>query len=303
MTAVRKRIRNGRVTYELWYSYYDNGKTRIRSKYLGTSIPGNVEEIEGRFTERIDNELIARKEGNIRGMGEKVPDAILGRQGFTGLPSFGVCFTFGSLRLSGSRLTLLDTFRTVETGKTIRGRSWNDISEAKAHFNLLQDLMRLPVDLSPETITDWHWKLFRISRPSNAGLFRTENSVEQDSGCLYPDPSEIRGKLESLFSWYSRHQDTYNPVIVAARVHHGIWAASPFTYGNGMISRLALNYVLHSMGYPMFSFMEIHAERGLYRKAIERSLMNQNGREFVKWFARQYGRVYFKRQTGDEKST
>ncbi len=60
----------------------------------------------------------------------------------------------------------------------------------------------------------------------------------------------------------------------------------PFTDGNGRISRLMMNFVLHKSGFPL---LNVHYEnRASYYNALERAQIKKQENIFVQWFFRRY---------------
>jgi Fic family protein len=81
-----------------------------------------------------------------------------------------------------------------------------------------------------------------------------------------------------------------NPVELAALAHLKFVTIHPFADGNGRVSRLMMNFILHRHGYPMFNID--HRRRNSYYRALERSQLVKDERVFTAWFFRWYEREF-----------
>ncbi|MGC8506495.1 MAG: Fic family protein [Thermoplasmata archaeon] len=168
-------------------------------------------------------------------------------------PSFEVYFTFVSQKMCGCSLTLLEATRLLENGRKRWEKPVADNIETRSHYELFKTVLAQENDLSVGTINDWHWKLFRKTKPSVAGLFRNSEAKTSFGEYSYPDPAHIDSMLQGFFSWYEDDRSLH-PVMLAGIVHSRLLMIHPFATGNGRIARLALNFVLHRYGYPMYGF-------------------------------------------------
>ena len=296
MVWIRKGVNNGITFYELRHNVKIEGKVRVMSKYLGRSVPENVIEIQKRFLQEIDSNIMQRVFNPIKGTTEIATPSTGTKRGIPIKVSFGVYFTFVSQRMSGCKLTLLEASRLLEKNKTRWERSASDNMETKAHYFLYNSILTEKRSLSFEMINDWHWKLFRNTKPAIAGLLRKDIARTSFAEYDFPEANRIEEMLRNLIYWYLESNDLH-PVMVAGIMHSMILMIHPFSGGNGRIARLALNYVLHRHGYPMYGFDERQVERICYYNSLIRSLERNDYREITKWFYRRYKRNYVKRKT------
>jgi len=84
-----------------------------------------------------------------------------------------------------------------------------------------------------------------------------------------PFPSEIYPLLREFFRWYYKNKKKLHPVELAALVHLKFVTIHPFTDGNGRISRLMMNFILHKHGYPLLNIP--YEKRAGYYNALERA--------------------------------
>ena len=101
-----------------------------------------------------------------------------------------------------------------------------------------------------------------------------------------PSPVEIQPLLRAFFRWYDRNKHSMHPVELAAGVHLRFVTIHPFADGNGRMSRMLMNFVLHQHGFPLLN-IPYEGRRGYYN-ALERSQVKENDSTFIPWFFRRY---------------
>ena len=107
-----------------------------------------------------------------------------------------------------------------------------------------------------------------------------------------PMPSELETELKEFFDWYNKSKDKLNPVELAALVHLKFVTIHPFGDGNGRISRLMMNFVLHKNNYPMMNIEYVN--RNAYYNALERSQISKKENIFMHYFIKRYLKEYSK---------
>jgi Fic family protein len=132
-------------------------------------------------------------------------------------------------------------------------------------------------DLSLQIVLYWHKKLFESTKSDIAGKIRQHQVTISGSKFVPPFPAEIYPLLRELFKWYDKNKskNKLHPVALAALVHLKFVTIHPFTDGNGRISRLMMNFVLHKHAFP-------------YYNALERAQVKKQDNIFVQWFFRRY---------------
>jgi len=201
---------------------------------------------------------------------------------------FSVRFTYNTQRIEGSTLTLRETARLLEERVTPGGKPVSDALEAEAHQKVFLEALETSNDLSLHLVQDWHWKMFKETKPDIAGKLRRHGVRISGSRFVPPSPVEIQPLLIEFFRWYGRTKAKLNPVELAGLVHLRFVTIHPFADGNGRVGRLMMNFVLHRYGYPM---IDIEYEgRAAYYGALQRSQLGRNERPFLNWFFRRYRR-------------
>jgi Fic family protein len=99
-------------------------------------------------------------------------------------------------------------------------------------------------------------------------------------------------QLADFFRWYHASKTRLNPVELAALAHLKFAMIHPFGDGNGRVSRLLMNYVLHHFGYPMFDIR--YEGRVFYYRALEKSNLQGGDFPFLDWFMTRYIGFYKK---------
>jgi len=97
---------------------------------------------------------------------------------------------------------------------------------------------------------------------------------------------EMQFLLKEFFDWYNKNKKKMHPVELAALVHLKFVTVHPFSDGNGRISRLMMNFILHKNGFPMLDIL--YEKRTSYYNALERAQLKKNGMIFLQWFFRKY---------------
>lgn len=285
VTIVKKRIK-GNAYYYLVHTIRINRKFAQREQYLGKIIPKDIERIKRRFIFELDKakwfddfEKIRR---NYNAELKLTPKSARKKD----LQEFSIRFTYNTQRIEGSTLTLRETAQLLEHGASPSGKPIADSKEAEAHDKLFYEMYKLKNDLSQKLVLDWNRKLLKDTEPDIAGEIRRHGVGITGSKFVPPSPVEVQPMLNELFAWYDRTKTKTNPVELAAQVHLKFVTIHPFANGNGRISRLMMNHVLHKRGYPMLNIE--YKRRTAYYGSLERSQLSKDERPFMKWFFRRY---------------
>ncbi len=201
--------------------------------------------------------------------------------------AFGVRFTHNTNRIEGSTLTLNNVADILVHDTAPPNKPVNDIIETKTHMAVYESMLQCHEDLSLDLIKAWHTRLFQNTKPDIAGQIR-KHPIRIAGSKYVPPASEIEVNLalEDLFIRYKAKMGTVHPTMVAACTHFLIASIHPFYDGNGRISRLIMNFILHCNGFPMFD-IDYRIRLGYYH-ALERSNMNDDVLHFLQWFYTHY---------------
>lgn len=292
MVTVRKK-RVGKHTYcYLEHTIRDKDRVKKKEKYLGKQLPKNIEELKSQFLSEIYTErwhpLLDEIGKAYSKEVESMPKSLSEKE----LKTFSIRFTYDTNRIEGSSLTLRETADLIERGITPREKPLKDAKEAEAHEKLFYEMLDWKKDLSVQTVLYWHKRLLESTEPDIAGKLRQHQVAISGSKFIPPFPAEIYPLLNEFFRWYNKNKGKLHPVELVALAHLKFVTIHPFGDGNGRISRLLMNFILHRSGFPMLNIS--YGKRASYYNALERSQINREDNTFVLWLFRRYVKEYEK---------
>ena len=292
MVTVKKKVIGKQTYYYLEHTIRHEGKIQKRDRYIGKKRPKNtqIEAMKKQFLLEIYKEKwypsFDRIRENYAEAIRLMPQTAKEKE----IKNFSIAFTYDTNRIEGSKLTFRETADLLEKGITPRAKPLDDIKEAEAHEKVFYDMLDYKKDLSLQIVLYWHKKLFESTKADIAGKVRQHQVTISGSKFVPPFPAEIYPLLRELFKWYDKNKNKsknkLHPVALAALVHLKFVTIHPFTDGNGRISRLMMNFVLHKHAFPL---LNVHYEnRASYYNALERAQVKKQDNIFVQWFFRRY---------------
>lgn len=290
MVTVREKIIGGKAYYYLQHTVRTKLGVTAKEKYLGSELPVNIEELKRVFFSEIYKErwypaLDRIKENYVKEQRE-MPRSALEKQTRT----FSVKFTYDTNRIEGSKLTYRETADLLERGLTPKSKPMQDIKEAEAHEKLFYEVLDYGKELSLHVLLFWHKQLLESTKPDLAGSVRQHQVAISGSRFMPPSPVEVPVLLGEFFRWYAKNKQKLHPVELAALVHLKFVTIHPFGDGNGRMSRLLMNFVLHKHGFPLLNIQ--YENRSSYYTALERSQVKKNDAVFIQWFFKRYVKEY-----------
>ena len=286
MVTVRKKTVGRNTYYYLEHTLRVGSSVQKVEEYLGKKLPNNIEALKAKFLSDVYSQrfypLLEGVKSNYSKEAASMPKSMLEKQARI----FSIKFTYDTNRIEGSKLTYKETADLLERGITPRSKPLNDVKEAEAHEKVFLEMLEYKKDLSLQLILSWHRKLFEVTKPDIAGDVRQHQVAISGSKFMPPSPVEIQPLMREYFSWYDKNKKTLNPVEQAALTHLKLVTIHPFGDGNGRISRLMMNFILHRNGYPMLNIP--YTGRTGYYNALERSQIKKQGHIFTHWFIKKY---------------
>ncbi len=286
MVTIRKRQLGNQEYYYLEHTVRKKGKVEKLERYLGKSIPKDIESQKREFLFEIYkarwNPLLEVIKSGYSKDQKATPPSARSEE----IEKFAIHFTYDTQRIEGSTLSIRETNDLLAKGITPNAKPMRDVKEAEAHKALFDLMISTKEDISIHLILHWHRLLFQSTRPDIAGKIREHQVAISGSKFLPPSPVEIMPLISDFFRWYNKNKAKTHPVELAALVHLKFVTIHPFSDGNGRISRLLMNHVLNRSKHPL---LNIHYEgRDSYYTALERSQTKNLDFIFVHWFVKRY---------------
>jgi Fic family protein len=276
---VKKKI-GKKIVYYLRHTFRFKGGYKTVEKYLGDKLPRNLESIMLDFFRKIYEAKYNEIEKLIKNA-RMLPKSVKEKN----LRDFGIRFTYNTNRIEGSTLSLKDTFGVIEEGISPENKPLADVKEAENHFKVFMKILEIE-KINLHTVLKWHYEIFKDTKPDIAGKIRNYGVKISRSKFLPPAPVELNALLKDFFGWLNKNMNKYSAIDLAGLAHLKFVTIHPFGDGNGRISRLIMNWVLHRKNYPMF-IIEYKNRRNYY-SALEKAQIKENAFIFLAWFLRQY---------------
>lgn len=292
MNVVRKRIKE-KEYYYLEYSYINiRGEAAKKSKYLGKEASADIGALKKKLMYEVYEELWFESfdtiQKNFSKEFKKLP--LTARRKYQ--ENFLIKFTYNSNKIEGSTITLKETTRILLEGRSPANKPLRDVKETERHKIVFEQILSEKKDLSLSLIRAWHKNLFLGIDDEIAGKIREHNVGIAGSKFEPPAPNELQYLLRRFMQWYNNSKDKTHPVILCALVHLKFVTIHPFTDGNGRISRLLMNFILHKHNYPMLDID--YLQRNSYYNALEKSQTKNEERHFIVHVAKRYLNAYKK---------
>ena len=275
----RKKGRNG--YYYLQHSFRKKGEVITTERYLGKSIPKNVEEIKKEWYRELQGGLYKKFEAikkDFQQECKRIPESIRQKQ----LEELSIAFTYNTNAIEGSTITLEET-RGIIHDKRAPEKPLYDVRETEEHGRVFLGMLEKNDRVTKELLLQWHSALFAGTKPKLAGKFR--DFLVRVGSYVAPDWQDVSQLMKEMVAFVNGSKD--HPVELAARAHYQFEKIHPFGDGNGRIGRLLMNYILWWAGYPMI----IIEYKG--RKSYYGALSGED--KFVQYFFRRYLKVHGKR--------
>lgn len=286
MVTIRKKLVGTREYFYLQHTLRTPDGIQTRERYLGARVPPNIEDVKRDFLVEIYKErwylLLEEVRSNYLREQRRIPKSAAEKQA----RSFSVRFTYDTARIEGSRLTYRETADLLERGLSPRAKPLEDIIEAEAHDRVFREALEYEKDISLRIVLLWHKRLFDQTKPDIAGRVRTHQVAISGSRFMPPSPVEVQPLLREFFRWYDRSKPSIHPVELAAAVHLRFVTVHPFADGNGRMSRLLMNFVLHRHRFPLLNIL--YKDRRSYYNALERAQVKKVDSVFIQWFFKRY---------------
>lgn len=289
MVAIRKRKIGKKEYFYLEHTIKIDGKVKKKEKYLGKKVPKEIEKVKQNFFHEIFKEKWFKSLDRIKSNFSKDYSLMPKTAKKKYIQNFMITFTYDTNRIEGSTLSLKETARLLERGITPK-KPIEDVKETEAHKEVFYEMMNHQKDLNLDVVLYWHMLLFKNTKQDIAGKIRKHSVGVAGSKAEFPFAAELNILLKEFFRWFHKNKKKLHPVELAALVHLKFVSIHPFSDGNGRISRLIMNFILHKAKYPM---LNIHySNRDSYYTALERAQLNEKDYIFARYLIKRYIKEY-----------
>ncbi|HEY4699040.1 MAG TPA: Fic family protein [Nitrososphaerales archaeon] len=270
-----KRRRGETDYFYLQNSYREDGKVITKEKYIGKTIPTNIEEIKEEFGLEVKKSLYEKLENikrNFQSEWETYPETVKEKEKL----EIAIAFTYNTNAIEGSKITLEET-RDIIKNSISPPKSLKDVKETENHSKVFLDMLSTKVKISDNLILKWHKNIFNETKHDIAGTFRTY--LVRVGNYIAPNWQNVTPLITQLTHFVNN--SNLNPVELAARAHYRFEKIHPFGDGNGRVGRLVMNNILWRNEYPMLIIE--YKKRNQYYKALQK-----DEERFVNYFIRKY---------------
>jgi len=275
-----KRKKGKKEYYYFQHSFRKNGKVITKEKYVGISIPKDIEKIKEDFKKQFQldlNNKLEKIKGNFHKYWKSLPKTVKEKE----LEEMAIAFTYNTNAIEGSTITLEEA-REIIHDKISPNKPLRDVKETEAHSKVFLKMLGKKENLTNSLLLKWHQEIFGETKEDIAGKYR--NYLVTVGRYVAPDPEKIQQLMNSLIDLINKNT-TINPVELAGRTHFIFESIHPFGDGNGRIGRILMNYILWHSGCPMIIIE--YKKRKSYYKAFHKK---EEG--FLKYFLRRYLAVH-----------
>ncbi len=286
MAQIRKKKIGERSYYYLEHRYKIKGKIKSINKYLGKKIPENI----GHFKEEVEwkalREAWFKDLPVIRKSYSQQLAELPQTEKDKFVEDFVIHFIYDSSKIEGNSLTYKDTLGLFLHGATPKNKPIKDVNESEGYRKSFYSMLEFKGNLGMSTIRQWHAMIFKESNPLIAGKIRKHKIMVTGSNVSFPHPESLGKLLKEFTEWFNANEKKLNPVELAALAHLKFVSIHPFSDGNGRISRLLANFVLHKHKYPMFNVK--FSDRMAYYDSLKESQLWNDKKKFVRFFIKKY---------------
>ncbi|MBI2507782.1 Fic family protein [Candidatus Woesearchaeota archaeon] len=273
------RIIKRKDYYYLQHSYRKGKRIITKEKYLGKTIPKDMEEIKEMMLKEEKRELHEKLEKikiSFQEEWKKIPDSVKEKE----LEEIAIAFTYNTNAIEGSTITLEEVREIVED-KLSPNKPIRDVKEAEYHAKVFLEMIKKKEKISNKLLLKWHKQIFGETKQDIAGKYR--DYLVRVGNHRAPDWQEVIRLMNQLIKFINKSK--INSAELAAISHYRFEKIHPFGDGNGRIGRLLMNQILWHKQCPMLIIE--YKKRKSYYKAL-----NRDEQGFVNYFMRRYLSVH-----------
>ncbi len=177
---------------------------------------------------------------------------------------------YTSMKLDGSAITK-EAVNKILRGEFVDNATLGDhvlIENYKNTVRSLYQMLDLKLSLDVKCIK----KFYKVLSGEDEVEYRKTNPVLFQYDYNPPHPQDIEEQMNMMVQWLYRQEEFSNPIEKAVHTHCRILEIYPFEKFTEAISRMAMNYILLSEGYPPVGITLSESE---YNSAIVRYLKDE----------------------------
>ncbi len=185
---------------------------------------------------------------------------------------FLVEYVYNSTSIEGNTLSLNETKLILQEGVTIGGKSLRehlDVTNQREAINYVETFVKGKRAIKEADILTLHRITLKGISDYWAGRYKTSQNRILGSKHKTTPPYRVNSEMGNLVYNLNSNPTKFNPIELAAFVHHEIVRIHPFIDGNGRTARLLCNLLLMNNGYPPIIIRT--KERGKYFDYLEKA--------------------------------
>jgi len=282
MRIITRKKGNKKYLY-LQHSLRKGKKVITREKYLGITLPSNINKIVSAFRKEIQSDADKKLEAikkNFQLEWRRIPESAREKE----LKEISIVFTYNTNAIEGSTITLEEA-REIIHDKISPNKPMREVRETEVHSKVFLQMLKNKEKITEELLLVWHRNIFGETKPDIAGKFR--DYLVRVGPHLAPDWQDVKNLIKKFIDFINKNKKM-NAVELAGRAHYQFEKIHPFGDGNGRIGRLLMNFILWHKEYPMLIIE--YKKRKSYYRALQK---DEEG--FVSYFLRRYLVVHKKR--------
>lgn len=166
----------------------------------------------------------------------------------------------------------------------------DDVLEARAAQKTINFIKQNQEELSEKLLLLLHEMYFKETKPFIAGKYKTRQNRITGSNFETTQPAFVPIEMKEYFKDYNKFKKEMHPLELASWAHWKLVRIHPFQDGNGRMSRIIMNQILHKNNYAMIDIKT--KEKQQYFKTLEKCNYNNNPKNLAIRLIRRFKKQY-----------
>jgi len=181
---------------------------------------------------------------------------------------FIVRFTYNSNAIEGNHLSLRETSMILTENIIPAGATPNDYNEVINSKDCYEFIKRYNGEFNQKFLLKVHKLLTQNTNCKIIGSYRDHEVRISGSEWIPPTHEQVKEEMKKVFHWYYSARKNLHPVELGAVLHNKLVRIHPFADGNGISSRVVMNWILMKNKFPML-YIELK-DKIRYYDAVEK---------------------------------